>query len=186
MSGIDWSNAPESATHITLPNSPNQRPVFWRVAAGKAREAWPVEPDFSEVRDHYRYGPDGCVSFLADTAIAKPAVWSGEGLPPAGLKVEALIEGNGDWVEVTLKYRSLDFSVFERGDGEEFPLWNPQYSTFRPIRTAEQIAAEAREKAAKHLYETIRPGKTWEVAHNMARDGIYRAIDAGYGRMVEL
>ena len=89
------------------------------------------------------------------TALYPAAAWTGEGLPPEGLKVEALIDGSGDWVEVTLKYQSLDFSVFQKADGTEFPLWNPQYSTFRPVRTAEQIEKDERLHALRNAATDI-------------------------------
>ncbi|MGX0957430.1 hypothetical protein AB7M18_003558 [Pseudomonas viridiflava] len=112
-------------------------------------------------------------------ALNDPA-WNGEGLPPVGLKVEAQYDGNSDWRQVTLKYQSLDFSIFEQADGNEFPLWNPQYAKFRPIRTAEQIEAEERECAVTDMCVLL--GKDPNRAGVRVMAGVL--YEAGYRKQV--
>ncbi|MDU8454854.1 hypothetical protein [Pseudomonas syringae group sp. J254-4] len=147
---IDWSKAPEGATHLTLPNSPNQRPVFWRVADGKALEAWPMETDFSAVRDHFRYGAEGCASFIEWLATSKPAPWTGEGLPPVDTVCEVIDEGGGYLrcnILAHTKRSGGAVAVYQAGD----TIGAFTKSLFRPLRTAEQIAEEERRVAIAEM-----------------------------------
>lgn len=173
---------PDGSTHFQDADGNRTVPVFWHVVDGVALKAWRMMSDKVTVDATYKYSPEGCPTFNISKCIERPAPkvveWDGVGLPPVGLKVEGLIDGNGDWREITLKYRSLDFSVFERGDGEEFPLWNPQYSNFRPIRTAEQVSAEEREigiQAIQDAYTYTVGHSTHKILHSQAT----RLYDAG-------
>lgn len=178
---IDWSKAPADAEAGYLGTSSCYDAWYRKDGAGQVQQICPAggcnEWTWMGGRKDYPVG-----------AVLRPSArieteWTGEGLPPVGLKVEALLAdngsalpGNSDWCELTLKYRSTDFSIFERADGEEFPLWNPQYSKFRPIRTAEQIEKEEREVACRQLCidagSSDYTGRQMEVA--------YKLYDAGY------
>ncbi|WP_054068159.1 hypothetical protein, partial [Pseudomonas amygdali] len=157
---IDWSKAPEGATHLTLPNSPNQRPVFWRVADGKALEAWAMEKDFSVARDHFRYGTAGCASFIDWLAIPKPAPWNGEGVPPVGVACEYQV-GGGTWFECDIRYvtnpgplETIEVVMYAPHlKGEQVGEFGsgPGQVNFRPIRTAEQIEAIERRVAIAEM-----------------------------------
>lgn len=176
---IDWSKAPEDATHLSLPNSPNQRPVFWRVTEGKAVEAWAMEPDLSAVGDHFQYGPEGCMSFIAYSAITKPKPWDGEGLPPVGKDVceyrgahqwdvWTVVNIFAEWGEGSRRVVFVDF-----GDG-----WREERDAerFRPIRTAEQIAADERERGIEEIRKVL---------ISSAKGSIESTIyDAGYRKQV--
>lgn len=168
---IDWSKAPEGATHLTLPNGPNRRPVFWRVADGIAREAWPMENDFSVVRDHFRYGADGCASFVDWLAIPKPAPWNGEGLPPVGTVCEFqfLEESNqfkaellhGHKVTVIAHYagvtgRMVAAFTFDYEGGNARDVESATEAHFRPIRTPEQIAEDEKRAGIESIVEAFR------------------------------
>ncbi|QXG49184.1 hypothetical protein [Pseudomonas viridiflava] len=191
---IDWSKAPDGATHLTLPNSPNQRPVFWRVAGSKALEAWPMEKDFSVVRDHFRYGADGCPSFIDWLAIPKPEPWTGECLPPVGAELEAgfAFEDFEKW------HKGVCIAVGECPEGrEEFcvvrfgkkiAMYTMHHGRMRPIRTAEQIAADERQKKISQALDAInnRVGKynvTLDCSAGM-RATVEAMIDAGFVQQV--
>lgn len=172
---IDWSKAPEGATHWDPVDCNYLRQL------GEIAQCW-HEREHGWTCKGWQYPDD---LSIMPRLIKRPA-WSGEGLPPVGLKVECLIHGNGGWCELTMKYRSTDFSVFERADGEEFPLWNPQYSNFRSIRTAEDIA-EAQRNA--DLNEMVRCVKDYPAgrhgAHHIAQlriqeEACINLYDAGY------
>lgn len=114
-------------------------------------------------------------------AEAAPA-WVGIGLPPIGLPCEGRPKSGGDWRTMTLRYRSLDFSVFEI-NGEESPIWNTQYWAFRPIRTPEQIVAEEQAKAIDLAMRMINattmvPGD--QARQNIARHVVETMIKDGY------
>ncbi|MEE5149065.1 hypothetical protein V2J91_23505 [Pseudomonas alliivorans] len=180
---IDWSKAPEGATHLTLPNGPNRRPVFWRVADGIAREAWPMENDFSVVRDHFRYGADGCASFIDWLAIPKPAPWNGEGLPPAGTVCEFSRKGCGNWGRVEILYVGKQRIFFRDRDGDELSRSRGD-SEFRPIRTAEQIAEDEREAGIREIATLMAVGGGFKepCAYDL-RDAA-AVWDAGYRKQV--
>lgn len=170
---IDWSKAPDWAGAVIKNPSDDYYWVSQFGGISCRQRVGAIEPD--DTSACMREG-----SLWTLVAERQSVAWNGEGLPPVGLKVEGLIQGNGDWCELTLKYKSTDFSVFERADGEEFPLWNPQYSTFRPLRTPEQISAEEREKAIEEMV-ALSPmlDKGW------ARKVCTAVYDAGYRKQVQ-
>ena len=82
--------------------------------------------------------------------------WSGDGLPPVGLDVECTFESWGYWRKGRVLYYGKQM-IFMEQDGE-YPdskkfegSMNPDGIKFRPIRTAEQIAAEEYEQEAADL-----------------------------------
>lgn len=90
-----------------------------------------------------------------------PAQWNGDGLPPVGLEVEVL------WSSISKSYvtglilaHDEGRAVFRFTSGErkgEYQADKSHFSSepllpnFRPIRTAEQIAAEEREKGVEEM-----------------------------------
>lgn len=130
---------------------------------------------------------------LAAARAERIPVWNGEGLPPVGLDVE-IKRGNCTWIDGDEwqigKTATVMASFLNSRDIEmasvQFPGGHCECILARclsPIRTAEQVAAEEREKAAKELYMTInwdsKPG-TWENLLQARRDDYRKAIDAGY------
>lgn len=163
MSDIDWSKAPELATHCTpkTDNSGMYRNVFWRVVGEAAVEAWPVNDDWVTA-EHFTYGPDGCPSFLIDRAIGRPQYheWTGTGLPPVGTvcEVQASHINDGYWTEIEIlahaKHDEDDaLLVCQLENGSRADMDGVIYAPerFRPIRTQAQIEAEEREKALSHF-----------------------------------
>ncbi|VVN78600.1 hypothetical protein [Pseudomonas fluorescens] len=137
----DWSKAPQ-ATHYT-PGNPEEglNAVYWRVIEGVTVKAWAVRSSGSIAE---------CLSSCAfdlnrPDAIVK--VWDGEGLPPVGRGV-CEYRGAHQWDEWTVVNifaswgKGSSAVVFvDFGDG-----WREERDPerFRPIRTPEQIAEEAR------------------------------------------
>lgn len=158
---IDWSKAPEGATHrgaINWFKSDGEKvytfdgavwhPVSW--------EIWQLAPFAKRPSIH------------ADE-------WSGEGLPPVGVVCEYRI-CDGPWYKCEIRY------TFKRPDGgviaycqhldHEQALY-ASYCCFRPIRTPEQIAADERESAVNGMlcYDAL----------GGSRRGLAEALyDAGY------
>lgn len=121
---------------------------------------------------------------------SKPSsvTWSGNGLPPVGLKVEAAllniggsVPADGDFYRITIKYKSTDFCVLEREDGKEFPLWNPQPSQFRPIRSTEQIEEDAEyaffDQMGQDLGEATEHESLRKLAHYLWKAGYRKQAD---------
>lgn len=87
-------------------------------------------------------------------ALNAPKVveWDGVGLPPVGIdcEVENEVLGGWDHAEKILAHSSIngkDVAVFQRGDLIAYS----RSGSFRPIRTAEQVAAEERDKAINEM-----------------------------------
>lgn len=127
---------------------------------------------------------------VAELAPHKVAKWSGEGLPPVGAVCELRSRGGG-WGEAEIKYhgRGLCVWLWVRHDGNTDQIEyaeSPDRLEFRPIRTAEQIAAEehlaAVEQALKLVNTTTQvPGDV--VRQNILRHAISVMIDAGYRKV---
>lgn len=159
MKEIDWSKAPEGATH-KYPGG------CWYKVDIKEIFVW-IGGRWAGPCSRKKYEDDGSLSKM----IARnPEVqWSGEGLPPVGVVCE-FHGGEGDpqdpWhpslkdgaeVTVIAHYNNMgtDVAVFTFLDSREL-VYGMQVdqaddSCFRPIRTQEQIAAEEREKAVSEM-----------------------------------
>lgn len=88
-------------------------------------------------------------------AIKKDSkTWSGEGLPPIGTTCEWHPSVHG-WVEVTILGRHGE-DTWYIGKGEEHSQTCRNMSFFRPIRTAEQIAAEERKAGIAQFIQDLK------------------------------
>lgn len=92
---------------------------------------------------------------LRPTAQRVYATWNGDGLPPVGA-VCGLRSRGGGWGEAEIRYhgRGLCVWLWVRHDGNTDQIEyaeSPDRLEFRPIRTAEQIAAEERERVANEM-----------------------------------
>ncbi|EMP3659545.1 TPA: hypothetical protein ACRNQA_005310 [Pseudomonas aeruginosa] len=135
---IDWSKAPEGATHWE-PKSDEYREAWMKNVAdkwffwGSRRKAWIEDPGISAEREA--------------TFEAKPQdPWNGRGLPPVGTNCE--YRSNDGWLQCeVVAHRNNAAVVLNHHYEADFVP--PQ--DLRPIRTPEQIAADAREKAIEEM-----------------------------------
>ena len=121
-------------------------------------------------------------------ALNAPKVveWDEFGFPPAGVSCEFTSNDGYNWKPCRILYAD-ELSILTgelEGKADRRLLRKCDADVkFRPARTAEQVAAEERDKAAKELYMTInwdsKPG-TWENLLQARRDDYRKAIDAGY------
>jgi hypothetical protein len=130
-----------------------------------------------------------------DSAIERPApeVWTGQdgSLPPVGLKVEAYFptDSKPTWLPTVLLYAS-DENVIYSGDeeGEEIRRSRADFNAlqvkFRPIRTAEQIAAEERERDIATLVQFICADGAFGVDDPEVTMAAAKIHDAGYRKQV--
>lgn len=176
---IDWSKAPEGATH-------------WEPNGKLFREGW-----MKKTEDGWFCWSDPCRKWISlliacnvsaereATFKARPQeTWDGQGLPPVGTVCEHY--GTADdlaWLEVeVIGHGNVDgrnVAFFRYGTGS--PRFTVSYSTannFRPIRTPEQIAAEEREKAVGDMAMSIQ-GVPYQYPT------LYALFDAGYRKHVE-
>lgn len=139
---IDWSKAPEGATHFHPGNA-------------KYSPHW-VKKGYFCVTD---FEHKGWVREVAgtplDECVNRPTTpqWNGEGLPPVGVvcEHEGTESARKPWIEVEIlahaQVRGFDVAVFQYGDSISYS----SATHFRPIKTQAKIAAEEREAAIQAM-----------------------------------
>ncbi|HCT8042339.1 TPA: hypothetical protein OT951_003678 [Pseudomonas aeruginosa] len=168
---IDWSTAPEGATHWE-PRSDKYREAWMKSAAdkwffwGSRRKAWIEESGISAERE-------------ATFEPRPQETWNGKGLPPVGLIVEWKAALDHDWQRVTVLAYANGDAWFQPEDGPSFIVGNP--ANFRRIRTLEQIAAEEREKAISEMLGLYN-SSYWPMTSKQFCEILF---DAGYRRQEE-
>ncbi|HAM74188.1 MAG TPA: hypothetical protein DCQ09_00800 [Alcanivorax sp.] len=140
MSEIDWSKAPEGATHFD-PNDDVGLP-WMRLQQGRWRafdeeyQCWtaPMDEDDSFIRNN-----DGA------QCIPRPSQWRGpeDGLPPVGTVCEARHHGGWAECEIIAHVRAPENrieAVYQAADDWD---WLSSPSNFRPIKSDKERAVEA-------------------------------------------
>lgn len=149
---IDWSKAPEGATHWVGGIGPWHKHIdnvswYWHEPGNRwLRIGVPAE----QVEVEY-----------IDTIVKRPdEPWTGAGLPPVGTvcEVQASHIQDGYWTEIEIlahaKHDEDDaLLVCQLEDGCRTDMDGVIYAPerFRQIRTQEQIEAEERDKALSHF-----------------------------------
>ena len=103
-------------------------------------------------------------------------------MPPVGAKCEVDHGGGVFWDIVTIIAHHGEKAIYEDPHGNHQYLWGLT-GNFRPIKTAEQLAEEEREKEAIELYLAMQPAsnsKAWDNIGDYARDRYRLAISSGY------
>ena len=143
---IDWSKAPEDATHYNTGNK-----MFYCFSRGNY-----YFYALNNVDLVFGGSPE---DYSDSTLIERPKkqeAWDGGGKPPIGIECE--VRFNDVWsICKTLAYHQvLDTAVaVHLLNGSNSLFW---CATFRPIKTAEQVAAEEREKAIADMMEVTSDG----------------------------
>jgi len=140
MSEIDWSKAPEGATHFD-PNDDVGLP-WMRLQQGRWRafdeeyQCWtaPLDED-----DAFIINNDGA------QCIPRPTEWRGpeDGLPPVGTVCEASRHGGWAECEIIAHVRSSDNrieAVYQAADDWD---WLSSPSNFRPLKSDKERAIDA-------------------------------------------
>ena len=145
MNEIDWSKAPEGATHYNHTcfdwyKVGSHEPFFWNGRAWAPARFW-------DDRKH------DC------TPRQTTPSWSGEGLPPVGVVCEAATphtsgpnnERSFIWIEGSViayyEIKGKTYAWFSEDEG----FYPPAVLEFRPIRTTEQSAADERVAAVDEM-----------------------------------
>lgn len=160
---IDWSKAPEGATHYVVGSiSPFEMRdgddwFFWNSGSGK----WVRLRGFL---GNERFNEQELEIIQRPTTPS----WSGEGLPPAGVDIEVLHELYG-WIGARVVGQDGEAAIVRTNDGYAgaFP------HQFRPIRTPEQVAADERDAAIKEIEELI-AGYSYRHCAELIHDKGYR------------
>jgi hypothetical protein len=160
---IDWSKAPEGATHYDAST--------YRVNSFMKLEdyTWFYWPPESPDPKWIQWGKTTSYNVADMIERPKQPTWLGpqDGPPPVGVVCEFSVRG-GDWIRGDIRYLSANTCVIG-GENEEH-VYHPFIISFRAARTPEQIAAEEREKAAIAMSQATQGAKDWMEAFRMLHD----------------
>lgn len=175
MSQVDWSKAPEGATHYCL--------------------SWPARTAWRDMSGIYaKYYMDGawrdhgvtseyCLTSYAEFE-ARPAQWNGEGLPPAGTVCEH--KRVHEWQKVEIfavkpNYNGSQTALFTYESGCWAGCAEP--SLFRPIRTPEQVAAEECQREISEIHcNLVGMAMSEDDAPKGTNDDWYRVAEFMHGK----
>ncbi|MBX5852222.1 hypothetical protein ISE07_26115 [Pseudomonas aeruginosa] len=164
---IDWSCAPEGATH-------------WEPAGLEFHEGWMKKEGngwfFWGLGAEWKYEGDVSAEREATFEARPQEAWDGHGLPPTGLLVEWKSGLDHEWRRVTVLAYANGDAWLQPEDGDSFIVGNPE--NFRRIRTPEQIAAEERSKECDRIFFILSSVEREGNRSDMA-EALY---DAGYRR----
>lgn len=165
MSKIDWSKAPNDATHC-LPDAVDP----WRRLADGYWDAW-CQGRWVTICDP-----------TPELYVGRPVEWDGRGLPPANTMVEIRnVSAQTEWSAARVVFASRNVIVWDWA-GE--PAINGLCTSYahavevRPIRTPEQIAKDERSKACDEMFGVIL--KMTSGDPNNRSDILEALYDAGY------
>ncbi|WP_288081583.1 hypothetical protein [Pseudomonas sp.] len=169
MNEIDWSKAPEGATHY----HPSLCHPWLRV---RQQSCHPQCYQDGLGWVNYRLKSVGMMHLndaITRQHCTEPTIWNGAGLPPVGIDIECLHEIYG-WIGAKVVGHDGEAAIVRTNDGYAglFP------HQFRPIRTPEQIAAEDREKAVSLMVDAC----PYAGSHSTRID-CEALYDAGYRKM---
>jgi len=176
---VDWSKAPQSATHFVMSNESGIPGGWYRADGIKMRDI--------ANEGEYTFRLDDLHPQRMLHLIARPTQWTGEGLPPVGTVCEYIGRKHGltDGAHVEIIHHfhagSADVAVFiySQGLGHGRHVAQAVADCFRPIRTPEQIAEEEREQELNRMVATVSMlDKGW------ARKVCAGLYDAGYRKQV--
>ena len=182
---IDWSKAPEGATHWD--KGINNRVAGWMKLEDGVWYWWPAANAFSCPKKWHASLNQHMIQ--TEGFVERPAPWTGEGPPPVGTVCEwagctfAPEDPKepdlhiGDHVTIIAHFKDGEFDLAaftfnpQTHNPDRGTAWVNQgaHGCFRPIRTPEQIAAEERKKAHEELMHHI--------AGYMGRDNPHSADD---------
>lgn len=168
MSKVDWSLAPNWATHALVKlHNPGIGGVHW---------SYFIDGEHRISPDGLWFHPDGYRVAEERPRNVKPKPWSGpeDGLPPVGVECE-VDHGNGKhWDKVTILAHHGEKAIYLDPIRGIHYIWGLP-KDFRTIRTPEQRAADQRETAIRELMD---------VADVDCRVTAARLVDAGFKREV--
>lgn len=153
---IDWSKAPEGATHYCVGSLDN---THWRDYSEDRAKYW-LEGEWHS----HPFTSAQCLAIPGD--IARP-VWNGEGLPPVGTACEVQHPEKPDtWCKCTILVWDSECAVFSADANYPFAYDGNGYpESFRPIRTPEQIAAEETLRDIERLYFEGGPAAVFDAGY---------------------
>lgn len=152
---IDWSKAPEGATHFG-PENEEWHEAWYKLDEGEWFDMLTSDGD--------QWGRSSCVDDeRVSQMIQRPAEWNGTGLPPVGTVCEGRGRLDGEWREVVVLAHRIGRAVVSFTDHERLQWCEAE--ELRPIRTAEQIAAEEELEEIARLYAEGGPAAVYDAGY---------------------
>jgi len=132
MSEIDWSKAPEGATHC----NPESSQASW-YRRNEGQWEYYSSPVFAWMLSN------NSAPFF-DRLKVRPTAWRGpeDGLPPVGAEVEAWIENRKVWAKVTVLAVDVDTVVWRNGTDRRSYI-GTHVNDLRPLKSDKERAVEA-------------------------------------------
>lgn len=169
MEEIDWSRAPDGATHW----DPVDRNHLQQLA--NVSLVWNIAMGWVSHQDQYPNDLSLCDRLVKRPPQEPKMAWSGAGLPPVG--AVCVLSGqtacfkpiHPEWAGREVKI----YAHFTADNGAELAAYvSPDHmiggvgvdKLFLPLRTPEQIAYEEREKAIVEMLSGIDTSKPWSCA----------------------
>lgn len=186
MTQIDWSKAPEGATHYG-PAVEGEWLECWHKNVNGEWLGWLADGDT-------RWSTAGNSNSRIKQFIPRPQEWTGSGLPPVGTVCE--VEHCGKWIKCEIiahfqqesaQVAAFIFSPYS-GNPKLKELAYYIADSFRPTRTPEQIAADERLHAVRNALTTIKASRSFPgdvTRQNVMVATVEAMIGAGY-RKVEV
>jgi hypothetical protein len=175
MSQDIWADAPTDATHYDPIDKNFLRELDRVLLLHHNTKGWGYT-------HHSQYASK--VEDCRQPLMLRPA-WTGEGLPPAGTVCERRFPnvGGSSWRQITILFIG-DQKIFYRDEAGEEWANLPDDVELRPIRTAEQIAADERLHKVRNAFTAIGRGiEKWNTSTDCSaamRATVEAMIDAGY------
>lgn len=166
---IDWSSAPEGATHYS------EHPY--------ATYRWLKDSPLSyydETFDKWvKYTSDIGAEHLSNSVEKPNKIWDGVGHPQIGTVCEYFKHAKykTSWIKVKVVFIGENLIVFEHGaNGNEFSEQITDVS-LRPIKTPDQIAAEERLHAIEEMIELVAGDSSFNEVMSILYDAGYRKVE---------
>lgn len=184
---IKWKEWPNDSVKVVFDGAQTCNRAEWQAAVDAL--------DFDKCEHSYSNNI-GCPE-CGELNAPKVVEWDGVGLPPVGLDVE-IKRGNCTWIDGDEwqigKTATVMASFLNSRDIEmasvQFPGGHCECILARclsPIRTAEQVAAEEREKTAEALYMAVMDHKTqyWPTLQHHRKEHYRGLVDAGWQKVAK-
>lgn len=166
---IDWSSAPEGATHYCMHPATTYR---WLKDS-------PLSYYDEELDKWVKYNSDFGATHISESVEKPNETWDGVGQPPIGTICEYLKHAKykTSWIKVKVVFIGENLIVFEHAaNGNEFSEQITDVS-LRPIKTPEQIAAEERIEKVDEMIKVVEEFDTYKEVCEALYDTGYRKME---------
>lgn len=171
---IDWSKAPEDATHAGT-TAGNQIPVFYKDILD---DGYSYHYDDNEGWRTWGEGEPYCKPLIERPK--KQDAWDGEGLPPVNCLCETFDEDANCWVKVEIYAHTELMGETHACAKNGTDMFYGLAREFRPIKTAEKLAEEEKVAAIAEMQSVVMSASGCTVSTISECLAIVALYEAGY------